>query len=114
MLEEPVLNYLTSLKKNKVVLYGVETHVCVKQTALDLLERNYQVHLVVDTISSMNFHDRTIGIEALRDYGCIVTSFQSLCFELMRSANIPEFKEVLKTMKDMPVEHLYLHHDHKL
>lgn len=56
-------------------MYGVETHVCVKQTALDLLERNYDVHLVVDAASSMSYHDRNIGLESMRDAGVTITSF---------------------------------------
>ena len=48
---------------------------CVRQTALDLLELNYNVHLVVDAVSSMNHHDRNIAIEALRDAGVQMISF---------------------------------------
>jgi len=75
MLDGNVLPYFESLKRNQVVLYGAETHVCVKQTALDLLERNYDVHLVVDAVSSMNYHDRNIGLESMRDAGVTITSF---------------------------------------
>jgi nicotinamidase-related amidase len=49
--------------------------VCVKQTCFDLLERDYDVTLVVDAISSMGLHDRTLGIEAMRDAGAQVTSY---------------------------------------
>jgi nicotinamidase-related amidase len=70
MLDSAVKPYLMSFSGRKnAVLYGLETHVCVRQTALDLLELNYDVHLVVDAVSSMNYHDRNIAIEALRDAG---------------------------------------------
>ena len=75
MLEEPVLNHLTSLNKKKVVLYGIEAHVCMKQTCLDLLALDYDVHLVIDACSSMNYHDRTVGIESMRDAGASITTF---------------------------------------
>ena len=76
MLEAPVMNKLESLApRNKIVLYGCESHVCVKQTCFDLLEKDYDVTLVVDAISSMGYHDRTVGIEAMRDAGAQITTF---------------------------------------
>ena len=70
MLEKPVWERVQEFPdRKKVVLYGIEAHVCVKQTCFDLLERDYSVTLVVDAISSMGFHDRTVGIEAMRDAG---------------------------------------------
>ena len=70
MLEPPVSNHLQSLKpRSKAVLYGCEAHVCVKQTCFELLENNYDVTLVIDAISSMGYHDRTVGIESMRDAG---------------------------------------------
>ena len=47
----------------------MESHVCVKHSCLDLLENNYDVTLVIDALSSMNPHDRTVGIESMRDAG---------------------------------------------
>lgn len=75
---------------------------CVKQTALDLLSRNYDVHLVVDAASSMNYHDRNIGLEGMRDAGVTITSFQSLMFELMRTIDHPNFKQILNLVKQNP------------
>lgn len=86
MLEKPVWDRIQSTpERKKIVLYGIESHVCVKQTCFDLLERDYQVTLVVDAISSMSLHDRTVGIEAMRDAGAQITTYQSLVFELARS-----------------------------
>ena len=56
------MNPDTGKKRDQVVLYGVEAHICIKQTCLDLIANGYDVHLVVDTISSMNYHDRNIGL----------------------------------------------------
>jgi len=113
MLEKPVLDKLESLntdKKKDVVIYGIEAHVCVKQTCFDLLEKNYNVTLVIDALSSMSYHDRTVAIEAMRDAGAQITTYQSLVFELCRNPQIPEYKEILKLIKDMPSEHIHLHH----
>jgi nicotinamidase-related amidase len=75
MLEKPVWDKLCELGKKKVVLYGIEAHVCVKQTCLDLLERGFEVVLVVDAITSMSYHDRTAAIEVMRDAGATITTF---------------------------------------
>ena len=72
--------------RNQIVLYGAETHVCVKQTAFDLLERGFEVHLVIDAVSSMCHHDRNTGIESMKQVGVQVTTFQSLAFELMKDS----------------------------
>lgn len=111
MIDENVRPYLLSLQpRNQVVLYGVEAQVCVRQTALDLLEMNYDVHLVVDAVSSMNHHDRNIAIESLRDAGVMIVSYQALMFELLRSAAHPNFKEILGIVKQNPKEQLDLHY----
>lgn len=75
MLEKPVKEKLESLNRRKIVLYGIEGHVCVKQTCFDLLEGDYDVTLVVDAISSIGYHDRNIAIEAMRDAGAQITTF---------------------------------------
>lgn len=75
MLEQPVKEHLMSFDRKTVVIYGMETHICVKQTCLDLLEMDYDVHVVVDAVSSMNYHDRTVGLESLRDAGAVITTF---------------------------------------
>ena len=109
MCEPPVVSKLKELERLNVVLYGFETHVCVKQTALDLLEMGYNVHLVVDAVSSMEHHDRNVGIESIRDAGASLTTYQSLMFELMRTCEHPNFKQVLNIVKEMPKKHLDLH-----
>ena len=110
-----MLDHLVTINRKKVVIYGIESHVCVKQTCLDLLEKNYDVHLLVDGVSSMSLHDRTVAIEALRDAGVVLTTFQSLLFELAKNPGIPEYKQLLPLLKDAPKENLTLHHDlHKL
>ena len=82
MLIDPVVQHMSTLKdprtgerRNHVVLYGAETHICVKQTALDLLDRGYVVHLVIDCVSSLKLHDRNTGVAALIQAGVKPTTF---------------------------------------
>ena len=75
---------------------------------------DYGVHLVVDACSSMNHHDRNVGIQSMRDAGATVTTFQAIVFELAGNFNHPQFKELMPIVKDMPrnadgkIEHLDL------
>ena len=74
----------------------------MRQTCFDLLEKDYNVHLVVDACSSMNHHDRNVGIQSMRDAGATLITFQSLVFELARNYNNPHFKDLMPIIKDMP------------
>lgn len=104
MLDAQVSAHFDSLKKKSVILYGIETHVCIRQTALDLLERDCNVHLVIDATSSMNHHDRNIALQGMAQAGVTMISFQSLVFELLRTAEHPLFKEFLPILKDSPAD----------
>ena len=84
------------------MLYGCEAHVCIKQTAHDLLEDGYGVTVVTDGTSSINHYDRNCAIHHLMNAGVQVTTFQSLVFELMRDAKHPNFKQILKIVMDNP------------
>ena len=75
MLEPRVEPIFTALNRPNLVIYGCEAHICVKHTALDAIARGYNVHLVVDGISSMTLPDRNTGIQALRDAGAHITTF---------------------------------------
>jgi hypothetical protein len=82
--------------ESHVVLFGIEAHVCVKQTTLDLLERGVNVHLVGDAVSSQRPLDRSLAMFALTGAGAAITSVESLMFELVQSADHPKFKDISK------------------
>lgn len=82
-----------------IVLMGIETQVCVLQTALDLLERNYDVHILADGVSSRTMVERMIAIERLRQSGAFITTSESVLFMLMGDAKFPNFKEVQALVK---------------
>ena len=83
----------------------------MRQTCLDLLELNYGVHIVVDGCSSIGVGDRNVGIQSMRDHGAILTSFQTVVFEVLRDPNHPKFKDILAILKDAPKDTLDLY-DH--
>merc|ERR1712083_294023 len=94
------LAHLEGLKRKAIVVFGVETHVCVQQTALDLLARGYQVHILADGVSSQRAFDREIAIERLRQAGAFITTAETVLFELLRSKDAAEFKHVSSLAKN--------------
>lgn len=79
-----------------VVLFGLEAHICVEQTAIDLLARNYQIHLVADCSMSRTQEDRLLAFKRLQQLGCFVTTSESVIFKLMKDKNHPKFDVVRK------------------
>lgn len=85
--------------KKIVILAGIETHVCVLQTALDLLEEGLQPVLVTDCVNSRKAKDKDMAIKRLIQAGVIPTTYESLLFELTVNAKHPVFKEISKLVK---------------
>ena len=85
--------------KKNVILAGIETHVCVLQTALDLLENGLQPVLVTDCVNSRKESDKQMAITRLVQAGVIPTTYESLLFELTVNAKHPVFKEISKLVK---------------
>ncbi|CAG8918512.1 unnamed protein product [Penicillium salamii] len=83
-----------------VIIVGIETHICVTQTTLDLLERGHRVYVLVDGVSSMNAEERGIALARLRDAGAIVTSSESILFEILGDAGHEGFKAVSGIVKE--------------
>ena len=85
--------------RKQVLLTGMETHVCVYQTTLDLLRSGYEVHIVADAVSSRAAENREVGLEKIKDAGAILTSTEMALFELLKVAEGAEFKEIIKIVK---------------
>ena len=86
--------------RTKVLLAGVETHICVAQTALDLLHHGYQVHVAADAVSSRGMDRHKLGMEKMRDAGVIPCSAEQAVFEMLQFSGTPQFKQVLKLVKE--------------
>lgn len=83
---------LEQLEKKQVVLIGMETHICVLQTALELTEKGYQVFVVEDGVSSRAKANQYNAIQRLRQQGVVITNVESVLFEWVGDATHPEFK----------------------
>lgn len=85
--------------RKEVIILGIECHVCVYQTAIDLINHGYAVHVVTDAVSSRTTENSDIGIEAMKNSGAHITSTEMLLFELLHSAGDAKFKEIYKLVK---------------
>lgn len=89
------------LQQNRriVLLFGIEAHVCVLQTALDLLDNGMQPVIVADAVGSRNPYDKKQAIRRMRRAGAAVTTTEAILFELLRSAEDPAFKTISGLVK---------------
>ena len=85
--------------RDQVLLSGIEAHVCVSQTAEDLLADGRQVHVVADAVTSRTEDNRRLGLHKMERAGAIVTSVETALFELLGAAGTPEFKAIQKLVK---------------
>jgi len=86
--------------RNTVLLCGMESHICVTQTALAALREGYIVHIASDAVSSRTEWNWKIGLERMRAAGAVISSTEMIIYELLRSSGAPAFKELLPYLKD--------------
>jgi nicotinamidase-related amidase len=84
----------------KVLLAGIETHVCVQQTALDLLALDFRVYVAADAVASRGSFDHERALERLAGAGVVITSSESAVFEWVGEAGTPEFKAISRLVQD--------------
>jgi len=95
-------NFFTRLVDNKVsqvVIAGIESHVCVQQTALDLIASGFQVDIAADAVSSRNEIDYLTALDRMRTHRIEITTSESILFELLNICGTDEFKEISKIIK---------------
>ncbi|MCG6535466.1 MAG: isochorismatase family protein, partial [Syntrophales bacterium LBB04] len=90
---------LETFGRNKVIIMGIECHVCVYQTAVDLIKNGYIVHVVADAVSSRTKANSDIGLAAMKSHGAHLTSTEMVLFELLRTAADPRSRELFKIVK---------------
>lgn len=96
---EEKMNLLCDGGVKQVILFGIEAHVCIQQTAIDLLTRGIEVFIVADATSSRFQSDRMLAFERLRQAGAVITTCESVMFQLIGDKNHPKFKEVQALVK---------------
>jgi nicotinamidase-related amidase len=85
--------------RNTVLLCGMESHICVTQTALAALREGYIVHIASDAVSSRTEWNWHIGLDRMRAAGAVISSTEMIIYELLRSSGAPAFKEMLPHLR---------------
>ncbi len=93
------LNELKKLNRNQALIAGIESHVCVYQTAVDLLASGYLVEAVTDCISSRTQENLELGIHRMEAAGAKPTSVEMILFELLKAAGSEQFRAISKIVK---------------
>ncbi len=88
------LNELKNKKISNLIVCGIETHICIQQTALDCLQKGFEVTLISDAMGSRNKIDHKIALQRMNQSGAILTTTESIIFELCKTAERKEFKEI--------------------
>ena len=99
MKNEEFNNQIKRINPNDIILAGIESHICVYQTAMDLLEKKYNVHIVADAISSRISENKELGIERMLLEGAMKTSVEMLLFEIQGEAKGDRFRQISKLVK---------------
>lgn len=98
-LGEPKFKAKLNRDKPQIILSGMEAHICLLQTALDLVTSNYQVFIAEDAIISRNPTNKANAIARLREAGCIISNTESICFEWLGKAEGDAFKTISKLIR---------------
>lgn len=98
--DEPRFNEDLALSSSTyVIICGIETHVCVMQTVIDLLGQGYTPVVVEDCVGSRNPNDKAVAISRMREEGAIITTYESILFELLRYSGTDEFRHISGLVK---------------
>ena len=93
------MQVLRTSGRRRVLLAGIEAHICVYQTCDDLLDQGYQVEVVADAVSSRTPENKQIGLNRMAQVGAVLTSVEMALFELLRAAGTSQFKEIARLVK---------------
>jgi len=102
--EEAVRAAITALGRSQMIVTGIETHVCVLQTVIDLLNDGFEAHVAHDAVNSRRSADKDWALHRMIAGGATVTSAESALFELLEVSGTDEFRTVSKLIREIPVD----------
>jgi nicotinamidase-related amidase len=97
--DEAFMNRLKDLGRKQVIVTGMESHVCVLQTVLELLAQGYHVHVVTDAVMSRKKKNWKLGLNMAASAGAVITSTEAALFQLLKVAGTEEFKKLSKLVR---------------
>lgn len=92
-------NKLKILAPNHIILCGIEAHVCIYQTATELLQKSFKVDVIADAVSSRTLENKQIALERMAAEGVNISCVEMALFELLKTAKHPQFKRIAKLIK---------------
>ena len=96
---EPFNSKLNDLARNQVLLCGIETHVCIYQTTVDLLRKGFEVNVVADAVSSRALENKQLALKRMAAENAKLYCTEMALFELLRTAEHPRFREIARLIK---------------
>ena len=96
---EECVELVRKINRPNAVVVGIETHVCEQQTVLAMLEEGYNVYVAADCVSSRSAFDRDISIERMRSAGAVITTYESILFDILQWSKADEFKQISALVK---------------
>lgn len=96
---EEFVEKFNELDKKQIIVIGTETHICVQQSVLKLREMGYEVYLPLDCVGSRKDFDKMTAADRMRQAGAVVTTYESVLYELLVDSRAPEFKAITKIVK---------------
>lgn len=97
--EQEFIEAMKASGRSQFIVTGIETHICVYQTARQLKEQGFEVEVVADAVSSRTKANKEIGLEKMKALGILPTSVEMILYELLQRADHPHFKTVLQLVK---------------
>ncbi len=98
--EGKVRDYLLDLGRKEILLSGIETHICVMQTALSALSHGFDVYLIYDATGSAFREDKEVAIDSLSREGVKIVTSESLIYDMISSSEHPSFKKIVQLVKE--------------
>lgn len=96
---EDIKEAIDSKYRKKIIIAGMETHICVMQTARELIGAGYQVFVVEDAVCSRTVENSKNGLDQMREMGAVITNTESVVFDLLKVSGTPEFKALSQMIK---------------
>ncbi|MEA3327065.1 MAG: hydrolase [Chloroflexota bacterium] len=99
MREPEFLTALHQTSRKQIILAGIEAHVCVLQTGLDMIDAGYTVHVLADGVFSRTKENQQLALQRFHDAGAMITSVEMALFEMIRTSKHPEFRTISRLVK---------------
>ncbi len=97
--EKGFMDRLQAVEKTQLLITGIESHICVYQTAVDLINMEYEVHLVSDAVSSRRMQNKEVALQRISKAGAVITSVEMALFELIKTAEYSDFRKLSSIVK---------------